>query len=884
MTALHGNDADFRLPRTCLPRRYELEVAPDIAAQAFTGRVRIEVSVSETLDEIVCNAAELEISDGRLAPAGGGEPGVVLSILAEPETERVRFRAPSPLQPGDYVLECDFSGVLNDKLRGFYRSRFVDPDGNEQTLAATHFESHDARRAFPCFDEPDMKAVFSVTLVTDERLFAVSNGPQLSSEPIGGGRVRVRFADTIVMSTYLVCFVVGPLQATEPVDAGGVPIRVVTPIGKQHLTGFALEVASHALGFFTEYFGIEYPAEKLDLVDVPDFAQGAMENLGCVTFRESDLLCDPDTSSIPELSRIAEVIEHEIAHMWFGDLVTMRWWNGIWLNEAFATFMSICCLDEFRPEWRRWVSFGREKDIALGTDALHSTRAIEFPVRDPEEAEAMFDVLTYLKGGNVLRMLEQYLGPDRLRDGVRQYLVEHRFGNTETTDLWDAIEAVAGGEPVRALMDSWIFQGGFPLVTARREGSEIVLSSSSFSYLPLEEYDPLTPTPSAIGRGWIVPVRLSVREPGIVPDADGGPSPIRSMLLGPPPSAAEALRLEVGGGLPVVNAGGSGTYRLRYAGPLLDEISSGLDQLTALERFNLVSDTWACTLARVSPLDDFLSIAKRLRGEPDPNVWTVVLGALGLLELAVATEDRQRLAQFTRSLIGPELERIGLEEQPGEVPEVPRARAAFVAILGTIGEDEAVRSWARQQFEADRADARPLPAGTAESILQIVARTAGPAEFDALVERVRAPLDPLDLQRHLTALTALRAPALVDEFREMCRVGPVRTQDGPYLIRFLLQNPASGPSTWAWVKDNWDDLRERFPAHAMPVITGGVPRLADVDAEGRPVHAGDVRAFLASHPLRGQQRLVEQHVERLAVNVGFVREHRASLGELLAKA
>ena len=209
-----------------------------------------------------------------------------------------------------------------------------------------------------------------------------------------------------------------------------------------------------------------------------------MENLGCVTFRETDLLCDKETSSIGELSRIAEVIEHEIAHMWFGDLVTMEWWNGIWLNEAFATFMSICCLDAFRPEWRRWVSFGREKDFALQTDALHSTRAIEFPVRWPDEAEAMFDVLTYLKGGNVLRMLEQYIGTERFRDGVRRYLTAHQYGNTETTDLWDAIEQVAGGEPVRALMDSWILQGGFPLVTARQDGDEIELVEEPFSYLP----------------------------------------------------------------------------------------------------------------------------------------------------------------------------------------------------------------------------------------------------------------------------------------------------------------------------------------------------------------------------------------------------------------
>ncbi|MGA2208475.1 MAG: M1 family metallopeptidase [Acidimicrobiales bacterium] len=881
MTIEIGKDADFRLPRTALPRRYALWLSPDLGTATFTGTVAIELDISSPTSEIVCNAAELALSGATLRAAGAAE-ATSLDVQLDERLERARFSAPAPIEPGSYVLECAFAGVLNDKLRGFYRSRFTDPEGTEHWLATTHFESTDARRAFPCFDEPDMKAVFSVALDIDEDLFAVSNGPEVSVTATGDGRKRIVFEDTIVMSTYLVCFVVGQLEASEAAYSCGVPIRVVTPVGKLHLTPFALEVAVHALQWYTTYFGLPYPAAKLDLVDVPDFAQGAMENLGCVTFRETDLLCDTATASVSELTRIAEVIEHEIAHMWFGDLVTMKWWNGIWLNEAFATFMSICCLDDFRPEWRRWVSFGREKDYALAIDALHSTRPIEFDVRAPDEAEAMFDALTYLKGGNVLRMLEQYLGTERFRDGVRRYLNTHQYGNTETTDLWDAIESAADGEPVRALMDSWIFQGGTPLVTARRNGDELELTQEPFSWLPPEELDP-DGEPSAIGDNWIIPIRVAERPLGVTPSPDGGPGEVRAVLLGPAPYATEPLRLPIGDGLAVVNAGGSGTYRLRYHGPLLEEICSNLASLTALEQFNLVSDMWAATLARVSTLDDFLALARSLKGEDDPNVWGIVMNAVGMLDLAVAPEDRPALERFVQKLFAPELLRLGFEPVAGETQEIARARSAFISILGTVGADQDVRSSAQAAFDAARLGGAALPGDTAESILQVVAYAGGRPEFEAMRDRVLHPVDPIDQSRHLFAIANTRVPELAAELREMC-LTEVRSQDAPYVLRVLLGGTATGPSTWDFIASHWDELRDRYATHAVPGMLGGIPRLADVDADGVPILAGAVRAFLSEHPLGGHQRIIDQHLERLSVNVGFVREQRPTLGELLAKS
>ncbi len=388
-------------------------------------------------------------------------------------TERLHLGLPVTLEPGSVSLHLEFRGVLNDLLRGFYRSTFTDGDGNPQVIATTQMEATDCRRAFPCWDEPDFKAVFGVTLDVAEGLLAISNGPEISRAPSDGGRVRVRFDDTMPMSTYLAAFVVGPLEATEPVDVDGIPLRVVHVPGKAHLAAFALEIGAFALRYFQEYYGIPYPEKKVDLVALPDFAFGAMENLGCITFRETALMVDSGTATQQDRQRIADVVSHELAHMWFGDLVTMKWWNGIWLNEAFATFMEVAACDAFRPEWKRWTSFSLERTAAFEVDALQATRSVEYEVVSPADAEGMFDVLTYEKGGSLLRMLEQYLGTARFREGVRTYLNSHLYGNTETGDLWDAIES-ATGEPVRRVMDSWIWQGGYPLVERGALGRRFV--------------------------------------------------------------------------------------------------------------------------------------------------------------------------------------------------------------------------------------------------------------------------------------------------------------------------------------------------------------------------------------------------------------------------
>ncbi|HXQ62711.1 MAG TPA: M1 family metallopeptidase [Acidimicrobiales bacterium] len=842
--------ATHRLPYTVEPRRYQLRLAPDLDAATFSGDVRIDATAHDQVTTIALHGAELTVTSAEVVVDGRPLPA---TATVDEVTERIVLSPAQPVGPGPIVIVIGFTGVLNDKLHGFYRSTYTDAEGGHHTLATTQFEATDARRAFPCFDEPDRKAIFSVTLDVPSGLEAFSNAPVLSQSPLPDGARRVHFADTMVMSTYLVAFVVGDLVATEPLDVDGTPVRVIHVPGKEGLTTFALEAAAHALRFFTRWFGIDYPAEKLDLLAIPDFAFGAMENLGCVTFREALLLVDPERASRLDLERIADVVSHEIAHMWFGDLVTMKWWNGIWLNEAFATLMELLCVDSFRPEWRRWVSFGIERDLAMATDSLHATRPVEYPVGSPDEAQGMFDVLTYQKGASVLRMLERYLGEDAFRAGIRRYLESHRFANTETADLWDAIEA-ASGEPVRDIMDSWILQGGFPLVTVGHAGDDAPGTAGAALTLTQEAFSFAPPTgASSIGSDWRIPVLVR---------STGGSE--TRVLLGSDPAVIALDRKGDDDDAAVVNAGASGFYRVRYPADHLRRLAARIGALDALERFTLLGDTWASVVAGRAGLEDFLLLADAIGNEEDPDVWGQVSGALRFLDHTVDDPTRPVVAAYTRSLMTEAFARLGWQPLPGEGERTATLRAQLLGMLGTVGQDEGIRAECAARHAAAVAGGPELDPNLATTIVNVAATVGGAAEFDTFLELYRHPTTPQSETRYLYSLTAFRDPDLAARVFELART-EVRTQNAPFVVQQLLAHRDHGPATWARVRQAWDELMERFPAHTVPRMLDGVRLLC----RDRTL-ADEVRGFIGAHPVPSGQRTVDQIVERLGVNEAFV--------------
>ncbi|MCO8129238.1 M1 family metallopeptidase [Acidimicrobiia bacterium EGI L10123] len=843
-------DRAGRLPASVRPERYDLRLAPDLATSTFRGAASVTLDVGSPTAELVCNAAELDVSEAWVDLDGRRIDG---EIHLDADLEQLRVALPETLPGGTATLHLTFSGVLNDRLRGFYRSTYTADGGGDRAIAVTQFEPTDARRAFPCWDEPEFKAVFGVTLDVAEDLLAISNGPELAREDLGDGRVRIRFADTMPMSTYLVAFVVGPMETTGPVDVDGVPLRIVHRPGQGELAEFALEVGAHALRFFADYYGIAYPGDKVDMVAVPDFAFGAMENLGCVVYRETLLLVDPESATQAELLAVVDVIAHELAHMWFGDLVTMRWWNGIWLNEAFATFMEAKCAAAFRPAWERWMHFGRERSGAFDVDALATTRPIEYPVITPADAEGMFDTLTYQKGSAVVRMLEQYLGEDAFRDGIRRYLQAHQFGNTETGDLWDALEAVTG-EPVRAMMDSWIFQGGFPLVTASLDDAGLTLTQQPFRYTePADAGDGEDPR-------WHVPV--------VVRSAGGTE---RIVLDGP--RASLTLPATPTAGAPVVvNAGGHAFYRVSYDAELQAAVLDGLGDLAPLERYAVLDDAHGLTLRGDRRAGDLAATVQRIAdvGETDLSVWQLAASSIEVVDRAASEDERPAVSAWVRRLLAPLAARLGDDVDPTDDDRTRALRGLVLGLRGVHGDPDALAR-ATAVFEQQLHRPTEVDAELGAGALKAAAVTADADRFDAMLDRFRHGATPQEQVRYLYAAATVADGDLFSRYLALLETDEVRSQNLAFAYRAALRNPAHDRHAWTAVRDGWERIRARLPFNANHRLVEGITSVTD------PALADEIEEFLATHPVPEATTLIAQHVERMRVQVAV---HQREAGQV----
>ena len=853
--------ARYRLPDDVRPLRYELTIEPDLDVGSFTGTVEVLLDCRRSTDRLVCNALGLDILSAELHDTSG--PIGIVDVGLDVDAERVAFTLDRPIGRGSATVRIGFAGALDERLRGFYRSTFIDRDGVERSLATTQFEATDARRAFPCWDEPALKATFAVSLVVDADHLAVSNAAETSRTPVDGRPHKhlVRFAETMPMSTYLVAFVVGPLEATPAIDVDGVGIRVVHTPGQGHLTAHALETAAFCLRHFADYYGIAYPGDKLDLVAVPDFAFGAMENLGCVIFREVLLLVDPATTTQAELQNVTDVIAHELAHMWFGDLVTMKWWNGIWLNEAFATFMEMAATDAFRPQWDRWTSFGLARTAAFDTDALASSRPIEYPVVSPADAEGMFDILTYEKGAAVVRMLEQYLGPEEFRAGIRHYLSTHEYDNTETTDLWDAIET-ATGQPVRRIMDSWIFQAGFPAISVDLvdDGGTLRVAQHRFGYAGGSDAAAHDGTSA-----WSVPLILTQRS------ASDGVVGLEKVLL--EDRSMDITLLEPTEWI-MGNTEGVGFYRVRYAPALRDALVTHAQRdLSPIERYGIVDDDWAWVLAGVHEANDFLGLLEAFVDESDLSVWQRMVAGLGELDRLVDGEARMVLRDRIRALLTPAYERLGDEPVDNEPDRRSALRGVLIQALGVLGDDHDVQARSRALLMIDGLHPDPALVAAATTV---VAHSGTETDFVDYVDRMRSAATPQESIRWLGALADFRDPTVMKRVLDLSLTDDVRTQDAPLLLRRALANRDLGPMAWSFVATQWEAINRRLPSNSIARMLAGVRTLGD------PETAAAVKSFFTDHDVPQGEKILAQHLEHLDVNVALrEREGRRFAHHLL---
>jgi puromycin-sensitive aminopeptidase len=818
-------DQHRRLSQLQRPVHYDLRLEPDIDAARFVGTCVVTIDLKESTDAIVMHAAELEVVAATLII---DDEKSSLDVSHDEAAEVLTLRSTVVIQASTVRVELSFTGILNDKLRGFYRSTFTDNDGAEVAIATTQFQATDARRAFPCFDEPGFKSSFDVELVVRTTDLAVSNGTEIERRPIDDQRDLVRFETTMKMSTYLVAFVVGPLEATEPRTVNGIDVRVVHRPGQGHLTSYGLDVACHALEYFAEYYDIEYPAGKLDLVAIPDFSFGAMENLGCVTFRDIFLLIDADQATRAERQNVATVVNHEIAHMWFGDLVTMSWWNGIWLNEAFATFMETRATDAFAPDWDYWTSFAFGRSAAFLVDALRTTRPVEYEVISPSDAEAMFDVLTYEKGASVVRMLEQYLSESTFRDGIRLYLKRHAYGNTETEDLWGALEEVSG-EPVREMMTGWIFKGGYPVLSSTVGGDGVSVSQQRFLADGTRENDAI----------WVVPIDWRDRVSGQTG---------RALLSERHTTLSSTSSTEL-------NADANGFYRVhRTPDEHRSIIESGFSGYASAERFGLIDDAWAIGRSGIEPISVVIELISGFSGETDPYIWRRIAACVAALDHETGGEREKLIADWVNELARTPLERSASDrsEQGSE------SHAVLFGLVGEFGLDATLRDRASGLI-----DNPSVSVSLRNSATHLLAVTGDDERLDEFIERYENASNPQDRQRFLQALSRFADEAQFRRVLDYVLSDAVRSQDAPFILRSMLSHRDHGFVAWTKITEQWEAILERYPSNSITRMLEGIDALSTPDASAA------VHTFLADRPVPQGDQVLEQHLERNRVNLAF---------------
>src|SRR5262245_43707056 len=727
------NETPGKLPKEVVPSEYAVRIVPNLDNFTFAGSETVKLNVRSPVHQLVLNGLELKIEaafvDGKKLP---------LSLIkTENEKELLTLTLPSELAAGDHALTLRFTGKINQQGQGLFYMRYQEQgSGARKVMLGTQFEATDARRFFPCWDEPAFRARLQLTVVMSENWLAVSNMPIESEQKVAGGK-EVRFASTPPMSSYLNVFVAGELDSIES-RVGPTQIRVIATKGKAELGRYALESSAQILKYYNDYFGVPYPLPKLDQIAIPGGFGGAMENWGGITYYESALLFDPKSSSAETKQNIYEVLAHEMAHMWFGDLVTMAWWDNLWLNEGFASWMGSKCTAQFNPQWEVWLArelprdptrrTGIAKEAAMEGDARSTTHPIQQPVATEAEANSAFDDITYKKGQSFLRMLESFLGEDVFRDGVRRYIAAHEYSNTTTPDLWNALSK-ASNQPVGEIAAGWTEQPGFPIVTVKREtDGKVQLTQERFT-VNFRNAPPLL---------WKVPLTYSlVGEPAATLLLTGKTATLENI------SADRALKL---------NVNGAGNYRVEYDARSWKLLLETPPKLGLEDRVNLLSDAWALVQAGRAPVSLYFGLIEKLPPSTDLAEREQIIDALDFMNrLLIGSPHCNKFEQYARSLLRPTFAKLGWEPKAGEPATAAILRASLISALGDFNDPEIIAG-CRERFQKYLADPPSLAPDLRPAVLSVVGRYADEKTWNKLHELGLKTTSIADKQNYYNAL------------------------------------------------------------------------------------------------------------------------------------
>jgi puromycin-sensitive aminopeptidase len=831
---------NFRLSPDVRPRRYAVRLDLDLDAWHYTGTVEIALELRAPTNAITLHALDLTIVAARLAPRGP----TATRITVHPDAEAVTLAFDESIAAGSATLVIEFQGTILDKLRGLYRSV---KDG--ERYVATQFEAADARRAFPCFDEPEFKARFALVLVVPAELTAIANGAILDERMLGAGRKEVRFGETPPISSYLVAFAVGPFDATPPTTTrDGVPVRVWLPRGLADKGTYARDAHARAVEYLARYTDIPYPYGKIDAIGLADFEAGAMENPGAITYRLTAIAADPVQASTDTLKDIFYTASHELTHMWWGDLVTMAWWNDLWLNESFATFVGWKTTAELMPEWGMWRDFVATLARPFALDALVSTHPISFEVENARQAAERFDVITYWKGAGVVRMIEAFLGADAFRAGVRSYLRRYAERNASADDFWRELSS-ASGRDVSTIANAWIREPGHPLVeiNARFTDGEARLRLRQRRFFA----DP-DAARTAAPQLWPVPLVVKVGAGARVREE-------RTLLAA---VEDELVLRDAEWFFP--NGGGAGFYRFALDDGAIARLADVLgDALGPEERLNLIGNQWVLVKAGIASTGQFLTLLRGFKHETDRAVLEAVIERLSWLEThAVDDVTRPRFGRLVEDLFRAHLDTLGWDQRPGEPVDERMKRAGVIAALGRLARDPAIRRAARARLERYLDDRGSLDPNLVPVIAGLAARDGDAPLYDRYLTRKRASAvdDPEEEERFLFALASFEDPGLVERTLALTFSDDVRPQDRAFILARLLGGRASRLAAWRFVRDGWDTRVVTMDPMLRQYVIRGMTQLTPADV------ATEVDRFLAAQVTDETRETTAQAREQLRLD------------------
>lgn len=820
---------EYRLPDTSIPLEYELQLEPDFSSFTFNGNESIKINLLKPGKEIVLNAKTLTIKDAYLTAENQPNNKLSLKVTLNEKTEKVSFQSNEELKPGTYELHCNFDGKLNDELRGFFRVAQEDAQHNKHWIAASQMEPTDARRMFPCYDEPAYKAVFKIKMLINKDHVAISNAPVLKEESSGQDKKLITFDSTPKMSSYLLCVVTGDMKCAGEVMSGSVPIKVWAPAGKENLGKYALSEAAKILDYESKYFGIPYLGKKLDLIALPDFSAGAMENIGAITFMDTELLVDEKTGSSFQRQSIFGTMAHEMAHQWFGDLVTMSWWDDLWLNESFATWMTVKVEEALHPEWRRMTGSIYSRYGAMGTDSLKSTRAIHADVNNPAEANEMFDGITYQKGSAVLEMMESYAGELNFQKGITKYLQEHAFANATAEDFWNAIATQAQGIPVAAIMSSFVYQPGYPQVNVSlaKDGRQLGLTQYRQLRLGQDKKDPTI---------WKTPIVYR----HLSKNANEAKLTFPVLLT----QRQQSFNISPRDGDIFLNAGGRGYYKTAYQPAYFNKLLSSYQKLSTEEKIVFINDCVSLVPAGELPVESMLELTKKIKDESDPLILSDLIDFVSTPKPYMQDASKSAYQKWICHILKPlKVKFDGWNQKRDDSQQIKSLRSDLLTYLGTIGQDKQTIDESFFMFNRYLNDRSAINPDLVSTVFGIVTYNGGSKEYEQMLNLYRTSTVPADKKRALHSLNGFHQIALAKRTIAMGMSGEVNLQQGLSMITGISSNRFTRDFGWDYIKKHWNELFKHFPENHLSSLVWAASSFDSADREK------EITAWYNTHPI-----------------------------------